>query len=546
MKTMKKRLLLLLLATPLALASCNDASAFRYAMPKGTAFNSQEVKSNLNLQSVSLVLYVGQSKQIVDIGGNKLANCKFAVTNSKVASVDADGNVLAKQVGSTSVIIKSGNKFDVCSIIVTGEAPIDITGLSINSKPSSVMTGDEISLSYTKTPVNADNYNSIRWQTSDATVASIDSDGNLKAVSPGDVTITLLATGTTMVDSFNLTVEARESTLDLNYTDVVGLKGASDLVLVPKLFTDYRDTTPGKFSVENPNVATIADDGTVTFKNEGKTTISYTVTTGGKTLTASCKVATVYFEDEEFTVIRTPDQLQAIENTSGNYMLGNDIDLKEAVAKGGSLYHSGSGFVPLFAEANVAFVGIFDGMGYAIKNIYMNSSNAFTALFSYISSVDGKEAVIRNLSMVGGTINGGQYTAAIAGRCNITETNPNTRIENCFVDLEVKSFGIAGGIIAYNTGIVENCLVTGDVNASIPAMIAARQQDDDSIGVLNCVYADKDIDGVNSLYHNEAMENYVKLNETEIVKSMYYSSFDKSIWNVEDGKLPTLKTYNER
>ena len=79
-------------------------------------------------------------------------------------------------------------------------------------------------------------------------------------------------------------------------------------------------------------------------------------------------------------------------------------------------------------------------MGYTISNLRIESSNAFTALFSYVSSVAGKEGIIRNLSLDGGSVTGGHYSAALVGRCNSTDGSAFAAIENCFVRVKVSSF----------------------------------------------------------------------------------------------------------
>jgi len=96
---------------------------------------------------------------------------------------------------------------------------------------------------------------------------------------------------------------------------------------------------------------------------------------------------------------------------------------------------SGIGFTPIGNSSN-KFKGIFDGSGYKIKNIYINSTSIYyVGLFGYI---DGAE--IKNLGLVDG---------------NVTNILKNTG-DDIYV----------GGIVAYNNmGIINNCYNTGTVSS---------------------------------------------------------------------------------
>lgn len=58
-------------------------------------------------------------------------------------------------------------------------------------------------------------------------------------------------------------------------------------------------------------------------------------------------------------------------NRSGRFMLTGDIDA--AATKN---WNNGAGFKTLFSNSNLKFLGVFDGAGYTISNLYINSSTA--------------------------------------------------------------------------------------------------------------------------------------------------------------------------
>ncbi len=521
---------------------CVAAAALSGALFAAGCGSPQKEKT-LSLEKERILLYVGEEETLRADGGEAVSGT-FLSTAPDTVSVNAEGKIQALAVGSGVVIVRTEAGTAVCTVIVTGEAPVDLDTLKITGAEEYLTAGESVKLEYSKTPLDADNYNSIRWSSEDTEVASVDADGVLTALSPGRTRIVLAATGTNLQDSFELEVAARPNRLTLDHTDVCGIAGTSDLTLTADLFTDYKDVSAGEWKSDDPSVAAV-ENGEVRFLKEGKTTLRYVVTAGGERLEAVCAAAVVTMPG--YTVVRTPEQLQEIGNTSGKYMLGNDIDLKEACAKGGALYHGGAGFSPLFSDAGNAFKGVFDGMGYAIKNLRIESSNAFTALFSYVSVVGGKEGVIRNLALDGGSVTGGHYSAALIGRCNTTDGSAGAAVENCFVRVQVRSFGMAAGLVGFNGGIVRNCVSLCELSGETTAAFTLRQCDNAEIGIDACVALEG---GAQCLVPDgrsyAAFMKGTVLSETELKSAAAYAGWDREAWKIEDGSLPALRTPNQR
>ena len=252
---------------------------------------SSSEREDLVLEQSSIQLYVGNEATLRAADGSALKGT-FVSTAPEILSVDGQGTVRALAVGSGVVVVRSDSGTAVCTVIVTGEAPVDLTSLKIEGGTEALTAGESVRLEYDKQPLNADNYNSIRWSSSDPEVASVDADGVLTAISPGRATITLTATGTDFSDSFLLEVAARPNKLTLSCTDAAGLVGTADLTLTADLFTDYKDVTGGTWTTDDPAVATV-ENGVVHFVGVGKTTVRYSVTAGGEKLEETCAVAAV-------------------------------------------------------------------------------------------------------------------------------------------------------------------------------------------------------------------------------------------------------------
>ena len=107
-------------------------------------------------------------------------------SNNKVATV-ADGKVTAIKAGKTTITATSedGGKTAVCEVTVNAlmEVFLDYTS-------AEMAVGEELYLTATVTPADAENRNVI-WKSSDTSVATV-SDGRVRALSPGVVTISAM------------------------------------------------------------------------------------------------------------------------------------------------------------------------------------------------------------------------------------------------------------------------------------------------------------------------------------------------------------------
>ena len=514
-----------------------------------SACEKDRVLSELQLNVNQVELRVGENATISVVNGQAGEKYTF-YSNNECVSVDKNGKMTANSVGAACITVNGKTGFATCTVIVSNEREVELISLSVENKIQNIQVGQTYQLTCVKEPFDANAYNSIRWSSDNEEVASVTRDGLLTANKPGEANLTVTATGTQKSATFKVTVTARTSTLSLIYNDVTAIVGVNDLTLSATLFTDYSDVTVEGYNSSNTSVATVNQDGEVNFIAEGKAVISYAVTCGGERLEATCKVAVV--KKDGYKVIRTPEQLQEIANNSGNYMLGNDIDLSEACAEGGSLYYAGMGFSPLFNKKAEAFSGTFDGMGYSIKNLYINRPEAhFVALFGYINVNEGSEGVICNLALEGGKIEGANYVSSFIAYHN-GSGSAIAGLKNCWTNIEIVAHGKScGGLVSYNGGMIENCYSLSKISGSgTLCSISYNTVEDSTIGA-NGVYVCKDYQSnVEELVkqdniHGTILNAYYKSLD-EMKNSALYQGWDTSVWNIADGYLPTLKSANER
>lgn len=162
---------------------------------------------------------------------------------------------------------------------------------------------------------------------------------------------------------------------------------------------------------------------------------------------------------------------------SYNAKLTNDIDLGEKA------------WTPIGTSATIAYSGIFDGNGYAVKNLNA-SGTSNVALFGYIQG-----GTIKNLSVYGSVSGTGNNLAGIAGIIS------SVKIENCanYASVLCTSTGsrlktCTGGIVGYvyGTSVIKDCLnaaaVSGQSAVGGIAGKAAKSTDSSpcSLTIINC------------------------------------------------------------
>lgn len=107
------------------------------------------------------------------------------------------------------------------------------------------------------------------------------------------------------------------------------------------------------------------------------------------------------------------------------------------------------------AKVNRPFTGIFNGNGYTIRNLKINSNAATIGFFGYNSGI------IKNLRLENVDIKkGGEKVGGICGWNFIAEGNANGKIVNCIVSGRIGG-KTCGGICGYNQGSVNDCSAEG-------------------------------------------------------------------------------------
>lgn len=137
----------------------------------------------------------------------------WSSSNSSVASVDNNGNVKAIKAGNATITAKSGSVSATCTVSVQAKAPteIPVSSISLDKSSLDLAVGDSYKLKATVSPSNATN-KTVTWSSSNSSVASVDNDGNVKAIKEGKAAIT--ARSGSASATCNITVKSKTAVID--------------------------------------------------------------------------------------------------------------------------------------------------------------------------------------------------------------------------------------------------------------------------------------------------------------------------------------------
>ncbi|MBR6283236.1 MAG: Ig-like domain-containing protein, partial [Muribaculaceae bacterium] len=205
-----------------------------------------------------------------------------------VATVSSTGKVTARGVGTAVITAttKDGTELSAtCQVTVVQPA----TSIALNKTETTIAVGLTETLVATVLPDNATN-KAVAWTTSDATVAVVDQNGTVTAVAAGQAVITATTTdGTNLSASCQVTVtEVLATSLSLNKT-FVGLVRGETVTLTAIVQPDDTTNPAVEWTSNDATIATVDQNGTVTAKAVGMTTI-IARTTDGSGLVAACTV----------------------------------------------------------------------------------------------------------------------------------------------------------------------------------------------------------------------------------------------------------------
>ena len=239
----------------------------------------------------------------------------WSSSNRRIATVDQNGVVKGIREGTVTITVTTVDGQKVATYKITVKAAetqkpseqqkpepskpedktVSVTGVTVSGSTHEVYEGESIKLTAKVSPDNATN-KKVSWSSSDPTIATVDSNGTVRGLKAGKVTITAKTEDGGKTATYEVTVKAKE--VKVTGVTISGstheIKVGGTLKLTAKVSPDNATNKKVSWKSSDPTIATVDSNGTVKGLKEGKVTITVTTEDGGKTATYEVTVKSEY------------------------------------------------------------------------------------------------------------------------------------------------------------------------------------------------------------------------------------------------------------
>lgn len=201
----------------------------------------------------------------------------------------------------------------------------EVESVSLNTTYSNLNVGDTLKLTATINPSNADNKN-VKWTSSDPSIATVDSNGNVKGIKTGIATITVTTEDKAKTAICTVNVVSNKVTgITLDKTNYI-LHIGDSLAITPTITPSTATNTNYIVTSSNSDVVSVKDN-IITANNIGEATLTFKTEDGGFTVEAK---VTVTNEDNDIFV---DDSLRLEDNILSRIELNNNLvlDIKNMI-----------------------------------------------------------------------------------------------------------------------------------------------------------------------------------------------------------------------
>ena len=266
-----------------------------------TATTDNGLRATCSVTVNQLVTKVQLSKTALTLSPNERATLTAKVSpssavyqtvewtsdNTRAAKVNQKGVVTAVAPGSATITAKNlaGDVSAVCKVTVRKA----VTSVSLDEKSLSITAPKTATLTATVAPADATN-RSVRWTSSDPSVATVSDKGLVTPVSSGETTITVQTVdgGLKASCTVSVTVPVTGISAPAEKTFYVGQKTLLGITTVPAGATNRAIA----YTIADPSIATISSTGEIEPLKNGMTSVTAKTAEGGYSKTMRIIVET--------------------------------------------------------------------------------------------------------------------------------------------------------------------------------------------------------------------------------------------------------------
>lgn len=315
-------------------------------------------------------------------------------SNQDIATVDANGVVTGKGNGTATITATTVN-----GLTATSNVTVTVLAKSISVSPTSLDMYADTSSQFTATvlPANAAN-KAVKWETSNADVATVDENGLVSAVGNGTATITAVtADGTNLSATAQVNVTTLVTAIVLDPSYIEAVKG--DKFTISATVYPATATNPDiVWSSTDPEVCTVDEEGNVEIVGKGVANIE-AAATDGSGIKGYCRV--ICNVDVVFATSISVDPEEFTGEVGDTFKLETTILPATATFKE-VIYSSSRRSVATVDDEGTVTI---NGAGECTITVYTTDGTNLTAtchITSYLSGIDeiisdGQTATVYNL-----------------------------------------------------------------------------------------------------------------------------------------------------
>ena len=404
--------------------------------------------------------------------GGTAVNCAaFTDVQALIASL----NSVAKAKGYCEWVEDAKSVYDGYPVMKNAvPSDVSVNGILFDVRELELSQGEVYSLACTFYPENATN-KALVWLSTNENVATVDETGKITAKNSGYATIRAttvdggkVANCYVHVLSDKVVVKSESIKLDKKeYSVLLGQSVQIIATVTPSNVSNKKVS----YTVNDESIVVCDKNGLLTPKAPGTTAV---VVTTGDGLCSMAAIVTVLEDNYSQTwdgtasanfaggdgtklnpyIIETPSQLAKLANDvnagtsyEGCYFVQkisirlNDTTFEDWNQRLSVINH----WTPIGASSTTPFKGNYDGAGFSINGIYIDSNIKAAGLFGYTSG-----GVIQNVNVKYSIINAGEFSGSLVGF-------NRSDVYKCTTNASVSGTNYVGGLVGYSADRIDYC-----------------------------------------------------------------------------------------
>lgn len=263
---------------------------------------------SIKINQDKLTIAIGEKHKLTtSITPTKATNKNVAwkTSDANIVTVDKNGNITAKKVGSAIITAAAGKYSSTCKITVLDE--IALKKITLNKTSITIKEKASETLNVIYSPTNATD-KKVTWKSSNTSIVTVNQEGKITALKPGTATITAISNDNALVATSKITVQAISKKVEsISFEKKeIEITAGEETTLKIIINPNYAENKNITWSSEDKKIATI-ENGILKAISPGTTEIKAISEDGNKE--AICKVTvtapdlkSISFKNESQTI----------------------------------------------------------------------------------------------------------------------------------------------------------------------------------------------------------------------------------------------------